>query len=525
MRRRHRGSALFYEVEMSGKVTAGQQMTSTGFATGSTGWAIDGDGNVEFNSGNFRGDLTGANGAFDGTVSAANITAGNLASDVINTGNLNADNINAGTITSIAMNNGTGTFQVDAAGNLTATAATITGAITATSGSFTGAITATSGSFTGTVSAATFTGIHTATGTTFNNGTFANITATNITADGTIRTTSSGKRIEFGNQGNDQISFYDGVSTYPGSIEVNTESIDFTIPNNSVVSPMFQLFEFSTWSRAELNGDLQIEMSNASSVCQIYQNLSGSASATANLNFQVTNSTTTGGYSLRHVLNGSTSRFGFYDDGTLALQIDTGGIELISGSVLRLGVGNASFGNHPTYEGLFHKDLSNGVIIMSNGTDTYIGSDDEIYFRDGSTNIAKFNTSNELELYNYPQVGTTAYPGTSGNDGSYYYSMALDYGGSYGGIEWTRSPDGTVTVIGLVKANSSTIVNGNAFLLAPTWARTGTQRVLTGISNAGGTETAQRYDFLTNGQLVYKGSSTIANGQFLAVHFSFHSNV
>lgn len=67
--------------------------------------------------------------------------------------NLDAGRITSGTITSIAMNNGSGTFSVDASGNLIASSATITGTIYASSGTFTGTVTATSGTFTGTVQA------------------------------------------------------------------------------------------------------------------------------------------------------------------------------------------------------------------------------------------------------------------------------------------------------------------------------------------------------------------------------------
>jgi hypothetical protein len=74
--------------------------------------------------------------------------------------NLDAGRITSGTITSIAMNNGSGTFSVDASGNLIASSAIITGNITATSGTFTGTVYASSGTFTGTVTATsgTFTG-------------------------------------------------------------------------------------------------------------------------------------------------------------------------------------------------------------------------------------------------------------------------------------------------------------------------------------------------------------------------------
>lgn len=44
---------------------------SGNYTSGSSGWAIDGLGNVEFNDGTFRGTLSGAGGTFTGSVSAA----------------------------------------------------------------------------------------------------------------------------------------------------------------------------------------------------------------------------------------------------------------------------------------------------------------------------------------------------------------------------------------------------------------------------------------------------------------------
>lgn len=43
-------------------------LQSNGFVTGTSGWRIDSSGNVEFQNGNFRGDITGASGTFTNTV-------------------------------------------------------------------------------------------------------------------------------------------------------------------------------------------------------------------------------------------------------------------------------------------------------------------------------------------------------------------------------------------------------------------------------------------------------------------------
>jgi hypothetical protein len=65
----------------SGDLTGNLTMTdgfmqSSNFVTGSTGWKIDKDGNVEFDSGYFRGDITGASGAFSGSLTAGTIDIG-----------------------------------------------------------------------------------------------------------------------------------------------------------------------------------------------------------------------------------------------------------------------------------------------------------------------------------------------------------------------------------------------------------------------------------------------------------------
>lgn len=45
-------------------------MQSPNFVSGSTGWRLDTNGNLEANDGNFRGDITGSSGTFTGTITA-----------------------------------------------------------------------------------------------------------------------------------------------------------------------------------------------------------------------------------------------------------------------------------------------------------------------------------------------------------------------------------------------------------------------------------------------------------------------
>ena len=148
-------------------------MRTTDYAAGTAGWSIHSDGSVDFNSGNFRGDITGASGTFSGTVTARSLDIPDAVSaasahidalgnfwvgattlvaapfSVTNAGVAVASNLTvSGTSTfSGALSSATGSF----AGSLSAATGSFTGAVTATSGSFTGAVTATSGSFTGTL--------------------------------------------------------------------------------------------------------------------------------------------------------------------------------------------------------------------------------------------------------------------------------------------------------------------------------------------------------------------------------------
>jgi len=79
---------------------------SSNFSSGSAGFQIKSNGDVEFNGGNFRGDVTGASGTFTGNLSGSTITGGSI-------------------------NIGSGTFTVDSSGNLNASSGTFGGNISA----------------------------------------------------------------------------------------------------------------------------------------------------------------------------------------------------------------------------------------------------------------------------------------------------------------------------------------------------------------------------------------------------------
>ena len=120
-------------------------LQSANFETGSTGWRIDSDGNVEFDSGYFRGDITGASGTFSGTITATTGAIGgfNIGADYIRDV---ADSMGmASTVTGgddvrfwagdTFANRATASWRVTEAGALYASSATISGAITTGAGS------------------------------------------------------------------------------------------------------------------------------------------------------------------------------------------------------------------------------------------------------------------------------------------------------------------------------------------------------------------------------------------------------
>ena len=82
---------------------------SSNYSSGSAGWKIDSDGTLEANTGNFRGDITGASGTFSGALSAATGTfSGTLSSvDGTFTGSVSANQISGGTLNfdSVTANN------------------------------------------------------------------------------------------------------------------------------------------------------------------------------------------------------------------------------------------------------------------------------------------------------------------------------------------------------------------------------------------------------------------------------------
>lgn len=107
--------------------------------------------------------------------------------------NIDAGKLVAGTIiANVAMTNGSGTFYVDAAGNLTATSATVQGTIRGNSGYFTGTVNASSGSIGGWSldTNRLYSGsseLNASTG----GAVLGGVTVSNLTSNGTILTTGS----------------------------------------------------------------------------------------------------------------------------------------------------------------------------------------------------------------------------------------------------------------------------------------------------------------------------------------------
>ncbi len=89
-------SSLLSGDTVSNLSVASGYLQSSNFITTSTGWRIDADGVAEFESGYFRGDITGASGTFSGALSAATITGG-----TITAATFTAADITSGTITAV----------------------------------------------------------------------------------------------------------------------------------------------------------------------------------------------------------------------------------------------------------------------------------------------------------------------------------------------------------------------------------------------------------------------------------------
>ena len=113
------------------------------FNAGTSGWSIDGEGNVEFNDGNFRGDVTGASGTFSGSITA---TSGTIGGWTINTDKIYHDGATDALSAGLASGDypfyagkkyadrATAPFKVEPSGKLTCNNIVATGTINAQAG-------------------------------------------------------------------------------------------------------------------------------------------------------------------------------------------------------------------------------------------------------------------------------------------------------------------------------------------------------------------------------------------------------
>ena len=94
------GSITSAEIILGLNTSDSAIIKSSNYSSGSAGWKIDSDGTLEANTGNFRGDITGASGTFSGALSAATGTfSGTLSSvDGTFTGSVSANQISGGTL-------------------------------------------------------------------------------------------------------------------------------------------------------------------------------------------------------------------------------------------------------------------------------------------------------------------------------------------------------------------------------------------------------------------------------------------
>ena len=107
-----------------GSVMAGGAMGSPNFATGASGWQVNSDGTVEFDSGNFRGDITGASGTFSGTLIGGSL---HIPDQDTTDNSFHVATDGSGWVGKTETNKATAPMQWTAAGALTVSNITVTG--------------------------------------------------------------------------------------------------------------------------------------------------------------------------------------------------------------------------------------------------------------------------------------------------------------------------------------------------------------------------------------------------------------
>jgi len=226
---------------------SGTQSTieSSGFNSGSSGFQIKSNGDVEFNSGNFRGDITGASGTFSGSLSSGvSITA-----PTISGGSVSGTSISGGTI-DIGGSDST-SFHVDSDGNMFLGAASIgsapfkvtkEGALTATS------VTASDVFVSGVA-------INPSSTTSAINMDDTSTLTSNFTASGsgTFRTASSGQRVEISSTHGPEVRFFNSSGADVGALNQSVSLLQ--LRTGAVAGNNMQLAAYGNMNIASAGSD------------------------------------------------------------------------------------------------------------------------------------------------------------------------------------------------------------------------------------------------------------------------------
>lgn len=258
---------------------------SSNYSSGSAGWKIDADGTAEFESGNFRGDITGASGTFSGDLSAAGGTfsgdlsgaggtfsgdlsaaGGTFSGDISAasgtfTGDLSGSNISGGTI-DIGGSDST-SFHVDADGNMWLGAGSYASAPFKVSNA--GALTATSVTASDVfVSGVAITPSATTSAINMNSASSATSTFT-MGTNGVVRTSSSYPRIELAQAGSDSFAeFFNSSGSAQLQIGLNAGTNSYIVSNSNPLT-IFATGTTDTQSTMNLNANV-INFTRGSSV-------------------------------------------------------------------------------------------------------------------------------------------------------------------------------------------------------------------------------------------------------------------
>jgi hypothetical protein len=215
-------------------------LVSPNYSAGQSGWKIGEDGDVEFGSGFFRGDITGASGTFSGSLTANSI---NIPSTATGWHVDTSGNMWWGAYATFAAAQAASATRIGANGGATFTSLTISGYI-ATGGAAAdvnaGVVTINGGQITANSIVASKMSVSTLSSITANIGTITAGAINGITiTGGTIQTATSGERVTL-NGSTLRLEFRDSAGTLRGSLRAATATratglvadSDITVANN-----------------------------------------------------------------------------------------------------------------------------------------------------------------------------------------------------------------------------------------------------------------------------------------------------